>query len=411
MKFLSPGRWRRVGAVGALSALIAVTLGAGAASAQSTPPTRDEALAAIAHARADTYTYNQAHIRSDLAIVEAYVNSTGGTTPPPAASKALSTNPTCTVLDADRVRVDWVTGSDDLSGLIGWQVSRNGTDDFGTGTWTSEGLAPAVRSWTFNSLVAEQTYTFSVIPAQVGGITRTCTASTGGGITTPPTTTPGGGTGGTGTAAATQNWGNPVWTDEFNTMAGWEAYNDPGSQHGVRKPENCVIVSGVLEARAESNRETCGMASTAHRGQLYGRWEARVKSVGSGWKTLQILWPDSDVWPRDGERDWQEHTAGSSCFEGFIHYPNHDPQVQWQVPGTGAMCPSGGTSTWHNIAVEFTSSTIKFWVDGVAGPTKQCDADLCQGGPYHPTIQVDDQGSGNGNTATLYVDYLKFYNL
>lgn len=211
------------------------------------------------------------------------------------------------------------------------------------------------------------------------------------------------------TAQETQKWGNPQSNEEFNTLANWNLYKDPGSQHGNRQPSQCVAVAGVLELRSLANRMTCGMSQKGN-GPEYGRWETRVKSVGSGWKSLHIVWPNSGRWPADGERDFREHTAGANCYTGFIHYPGHTPQTQYALPQNAASCVN--TQLWHNIAFEVTPTHLQGWVDGKLWYDKTCDADLCQmPGGGHITIQNDDQGGASGHTATTYVDWLRFWNV
>lgn len=363
--------------------------GAGIAIAQATSntPTKAEALAAIQSAR------------DDLDIAQRYIESQEDA--PPQGIQV-----TAQVLNDNQVKINWTVPV----GVTGWTVNRDGVDRNGTGPWTSAVLPPETNTFTFNSLLAATEYTFTVSP-QPAGTPGSVKATTQGTVTPPPTTTPTPPpTGGGGTAASNNNWGNPTWEYNFDNLNGWGLYNDPGNQHGVRKPGQCVAVNGILELRSLPDRSTCGMADNLHKNIEYGRWETRVKSTGAGWMSLHIIWPSSDVWPRDGERDWREHRAGANCFTGFIHYPGHTPQTQYQLPENAASCVD--TKQWHNVAYEVTPTRMKGWVDGVLWYDKACDADLCQmPGGGHLTIQNDDQGNGGGNTATTFVDWVKYYKL
>lgn len=213
------------------------------------------------------------------------------------------------------------------------------------------------------------------------------------------------------TAAGRYNWGAPVWSDDFNgtaPSASWGLYNSPGHQHGNRLPENCQVSNGTLKLVSEPNLDTCGMAH--QRVQTHGRWEARVRSTGSGWMSLFIIWPDPGNWPANGEYDWREHGAGAACYTGFLHYPGHTPKVQEQLPNS---CAAGGTSQWHNVAFEWSSTRMAGWVDGVPWYEFNCAAveDLCRMPAGHLTFQNDNQGSAPGNSAITEVDWVRGWDL
>jgi hypothetical protein len=321
----------------------------------------------------------------------------GATTPPSQGDVTVS----ATVLDPNRVRVDWTTTRTDITG---WNVGRDGVDTLGSGPWATD-KAAGDRSHTFNSLVTGSTYTFTLIPKTSAGnlAAVTTTATPGGGSTTPP---PSQGD----TAQATQNWGTPAWSDDFNGSTPgplWGLYDDPGSQHGVRKPENCQVSGGELKVVSEPNLDTCGMAY--QRTQTHGRWEARVKSTGSGWKSLFIIWPDPGKWPDNGEYDWREHDAGGACYAGFMHYPN-PTNKQERLPDN---CASGGTGQWHNVAFEWSSTRLAGWVDGVLWYQLNCSSygNLCQMPAGHLTIQNDNQGGASGHSALTEVDWVRGWDL
>lgn len=212
------------------------------------------------------------------------------------------------------------------------------------------------------------------------------------------------------TAAARNNWGTPVWTDDFNGTApssSWGLYDSPGHIHGNRKPENCQVSNGTLRLVSEPNLDTCGMSHS--RTQTYGRWEARVKSTGSGWISLFIIWPDPGNWPDNGEYDWREHQAGASCYTGFMHYP--DPRnLQEQLP---PGCASGGTAQWHNVAFEWSATRLAGWVDGNLWYSWNCAsyANLCRMPAGHLTIQNDSHDNGgSGREALTEVDWVRGWN-
>lgn len=204
-------------------------------------------------------------------------------------------------------------------------------------------------------------------------------------------------------------WGHVVrGRDGTAPSADWGLYNSPGHQHGNRKPENCQVSNGTLRLVSEPNLDTCGMAH--QRVQTHGRWEARVRSTGSGWMSLFIIWPDPGIWPANGEYDWREHAAGAACYTGFLHYPGHTPKVQEQLPNN---CAAGGTSQWHNVAFEWSSTRMAGWIDGKPWYEFNCAAteDLCRMPAGHLTLQNDNQGNGPGNSAVTEVDWVRGWDL
>jgi hypothetical protein len=317
----------------------------------------------------------------------------GATVPPGDPNPPPAVTVTATVLNDHQVKVDWTSTLNPQPGS--WTVGRDGVDERGSGPWSTT-VSGATRTWTFNSLITGQQYTFTVTPA---GSTQGFTA----------TATPGGAPNPSGsTAQETQGWGAPVWQDDFNgTAVGsqWNTYNDPGSQHGNRQPSQCQVSGGSLKLVSLPDRRTCGMSH--ERDQTHGRWEARVKTSGAGWKSLFIIWPESNEW-NDGEYDWMEQTAGSNCYGGFMHYPGN-PRSQEVVPQNSASCV--GSAQWHHVAFEWTATSLKGWVDGRLWYTIPAQGTLTRMPAGHVTIQQDDQGSGSGKSAIQEVDWIKGWDL
>jgi hypothetical protein len=320
--------------------------------------------------------------------------ATGLATGQAAAEPAVTV--TATVLNADQVRVDWTSTLSPQP--ASWTAGRDGIDDHGTGPWSTT-VSGTTRTFTFNSLVAGRQYTFTITPAgSTQGFTATATPGEDG--TDPPGDT----------AAETQNWGTPVWQDDFTGTAPgsqWGLYDDPDNQHGNRQPGQCQVSGGTLRLVSLPDRRTCGMAH--QRDQTHGRWEARVRTSGAGWMSLFIIWPESDLWPDDGEYDWMEQRAGGSCYGGYLHYPGHTPIRQEVLPQNSVSCVD--TSQWHHVAFEWAAGSMKGWVDGRLWYDIPANADLTHMPSGHLTIQQDDQGSGAGNSATMEVDWVRGWDL
>ncbi|MBP2371106.1 glycoside hydrolase family 16 protein [Pseudonocardia parietis] len=153
--------------------------------------------------------------------------------------------------------------------------------------------------------------------------------------------------------------------------------------------------------------------------QQYGRWEARVRSEGTGpdngrqYHPLLIIWPQSDRWPEDGEYDFLENGApGEQCAEAFIHYPHGRGAIQQEFVRE-ADCGEP-LSEWHNVAVEWTPDHIKGFIDGEewfsfsdGARDGRRDIQAMPGG--HLTIQLDNFFGGDMQPATYEVDWVRIY--
>jgi hypothetical protein len=93
---------------------------------------------------------------------------------------------------------------------------------------------------------------------------------------------------------------------------------------------------------------------------LYGRYSVRFRSEAlRGFKTAWLLWPDSGVWPRDGEIDYPEGDLSKS-FYGAVHQAGSDKNIFHENP-------SGARFTaWHTATTEWTPGRVEFFLDGVS---------------------------------------------
>lgn len=230
----------------------------------------------------------------------------------------------------------------------------------------------------------------------------------------PTTTTPPSGNGTT--AAEKFGWGTPIaaGSDEFNytgspTSSKWSPYNGEGhSGNGRRVAANNTVQDGFLRQTGKSNGDSAGMASKFN--QRYGKWEARVRSQGSGsggtYHPLLIIWPQSDRWPADGEYDFLENGApGEQCAEAFIHYPGHTPKVQEFAREKNCGAPF---SEWHNVAFEWTPQFVTGYIDGKEW-FKFGEADITGMPSGHLTIQLDNFKGSGMQPATYDVDWVRTY--
>jgi beta-glucanase (GH16 family) len=91
---------------------------------------------------------------------------------------------------------------------------------------------------------------------------------------------------------------------------------------------------------------------------LYGRFSVRFKADPlRGFKTAWLLWPDSGIWPRDGELDYPEGDL-STKFYGAVHKMGNDPYAT-------DVFSSGTTFTqWHVATMEWSPGKVEFFLDG-----------------------------------------------
>ena len=93
--------------------------------------------------------------------------------------------------------------------------------------------------------------------------------------------------------------------------------------------------------------------------QLYGRYAVRFRADPiDGYKTAWLLWPQSNVWPRDGEIDFPEGE-----LDGTIHAFMHRMNAT-HGGDQDAFPTSKGFNAWHTAVIEWTPSSVTFILDG-----------------------------------------------
>ncbi|WP_261382564.1 glycoside hydrolase family 16 protein [Arthrobacter sp. UKPF54-2] len=91
---------------------------------------------------------------------------------------------------------------------------------------------------------------------------------------------------------------------------------------------------------------------------LYGRVSVRFRADSlAGYKTAWLFWPDSGVWPRDGEIDFPEGDLADYIY-GASHWADPDPAAA-DVFFSKSRFPS-----WHIATTEWTEGRVAFFLDG-----------------------------------------------
>lgn len=173
-----------------------------------------------------------------------------------------------------------------------------------------------------------------------------------------------------------------VFTDDFTTdvklghfpgavAAKWDVYASPIKDtfgHGTYSPGRVVSVdNGVLNEHIHSEHGVFMVAAllpqvpgSKRQGQTYGRYAVRFKTDRiEGYKLAWLLWPDSRVWPRDGEIDFPERNLVSDSVLGFVHHQG----ARRGSDQASASAPFDSTK-WHTAIIEWSPNLVVFSLDG-----------------------------------------------
>ena len=207
----------------------------------------------------------------------------------------------------------------------------------------------------------------------------------------------------------------------------WTAYPDgwkDTSRNGTYYPSRVLsVVNGVAGAHAGVlnmylhteiiNGVPVHMVSapvprlpgtTGFGGELYGRYSVRFHiDPVPGYKTAWLLWPNSNVWPADGEIDFPEGNLTGN-ISAFMHYASSSggqSAFPTAVPEAGA---------WHIATIEWQPGKVTFILDGqVIGIATT----LVPSAAMHFVLQTETQLSGGApsNTAAgnVQLDWVAIY--
>jgi hypothetical protein len=100
-------------------------------------------------------------------------------------------------------------------------------------------------------------------------------------------------------------------------------------------------------------------------GQLYGRYAVRFRldpnrmvNNARGYKTAWLLWPKSNVWPRDGEIDFPEGSLNGK-IQGFLHKQDATVGSDQYYALTNEVY-----TDWHTAVIEWGPDKTSFLLDG-----------------------------------------------
>jgi beta-glucanase (GH16 family) len=230
--------------------------------------------------------------------------------------------------------------------------------------------------------------------------------------------------------AASATWAL-VWSDEFNgtsvNTTNWNFETGAGgwgnNEQQYYRSQNATVSGGnlIITARRESyggaQYTSARMTTQNKRTFTYGKMEARIRlPMGQGlWPAFWMLGSNisSVGWPRCGEIDIMEHINTSNLVHGTIHW---DANGYANYGGQFSTSPSN----YHVYAVEWNSSSIKWFVDGI----KYHEANILNNinsteefhRPFFFILNLAVGGNWPGQTidnsklpASMYVDYVRVY--
>jgi len=247
---------------------------------------------------------------------------------------------------------------------------------------------------------------------------------------------------------------NLVWSDEFNNdtlnISNWnievigETYNGE-IQYYTDRTDNIKLENGnlVITALEETytgpltpwgdptntitrNYTSARINSNNKRQFQYGRFEARIKlPYGNGvFPAFWLMGTDVTNWPANGEIDIMELVGGtqcSDCGDNIVHgtgwYENAGQNTTLQS-ASYQLFSGNFADNFHVFAVEWNSTTIKWFVDDV-----QFHSVTITGveftefhNPMHILLNfaIGGEWSGNPTTSTIFpqeliVDYVRVY--
>lgn len=113
---------------------------------------------------------------------------------------------------------------------------------------------------------------------------------------------------------------------------------------------------------------------------LYGRYSVRYRADSlPGFKTAWLLWPDSGVWPRDGEIDFPEGDL-SMTITAAAHFMSLDPKRFEQ------FFTDKRPTDWHIATTEWRPGHLEFFIDGVSIGVSTTDVPST---PMHFILQTE----------------------
>jgi hypothetical protein len=171
-----------------------------------------------------------------------------------------------------------------------------------------------------------------------------------------------------------------VFTDDFNTSvpvggfgavygSRWAMYGDGWKDTAAKSegtpsryyPSRVLSVhDGVLDKYLHTEDGINMVAAVAPKmgAQVYGRYSVRFRAdAAAGYKIAWLLWPQSQVFPRDGEIDFPEGNLDENMW-AFMHRLGAS-----STSDQDAFAINAAFTSWHTATIEWSPSKIVFLLD------------------------------------------------
>lgn len=165
-----------------------------------------------------------------------------------------------------------------------------------------------------------------------------------------------------------------VFTDDFQIdvatggfpTPGWKVYQDgwfDTSRRGRHAPSEVISVhDDVLDKWLRTVDGTHLVAAIIPNlpPMLYGRYAVRFRAdVIVGYKIAWLLWPDSNIWPRDGEIDHPEGDLDKH-INAYMHRQKGTSPIDQAAFTTAKLF---GPS-WYTCVIEWSPGHVQFFING-----------------------------------------------
>jgi beta-glucanase (GH16 family) len=224
-----------------------------------------------------------------------------------------------------------------------------------------------------------------------------------------------------------------TWSEEFDVPGapnssvwgydiGAGGWGNNEVQYYTDRRDNSYVSDGTLKIvlKKESyNGSPYTSARLLSKGKYsfkYGKIEVRAKLPAGGgtWPAIWMLGENisSVGWPACGEIDIMEHVGNQlNKIFGTLHHPGHSGGN----PDGGNVMVSNVTTEFHKYTCEWSSTTIRFYVDEVPFYTFSNSAGLPFNQNFFIILNIAMGGNFGGTvdpaftTGTMEIDYVRVY--
>jgi hypothetical protein len=132
----------------------------------------------------------------------------------------------------------------------------------------------------------------------------------------------------------------------------------------------------------------------------YGRYAVRFRADPlRGYKTAWLLWPDSGLWPADGEINWPEGNLDGR-MSAYMHFAR-------AAGGQHVFNTDRGYRRWHTAVTEWRPGRVDFFLDGRR--IGRSRTSLVPRNPMHWVLQTETSTNGptpyQATRGHVYVDW------